>query len=161
MSGLARAREWDTTAVLELPSLIGVEIGAFEATVFPDRVDGDPSVTREVIDSVRAELERVVKPPYFLRAVRQDEKTWMVGARAISSTLISLHLSASSLEIACPPGDDRSVFVDGEFASEPFSAEVAQAVQTLERLGRERFESFVARADKVEADRWELTIDAL
>ncbi len=147
--------------MLELPSLVGVEIGTFEATVFPDRLDGDLSVTREAIDLVRAEIERALEPPYFLRAVRQDQKTWMVGARAISSTLISLHLHASSLEIACPPGDDRSVFVDGQFASEPFDADIAKAVQTLERLGRERFESFVARADKVEADRWELTIDPL
>ena len=96
-----------------------------------------------------------------IRAVRQDEKTWMVGARAISSSLISLHLSASTLEMACPPGEDRSVFVDGEFVTEPFEGEIEEAVRELERLGQERFESFVARADKVEGDRWELTIDPL
>ena len=161
VSGLARAREWDTTAVLELPSLAGVEIATFEATVFPDRLVTESKLTEEVIESVRAEIERSVEPPYIIRAVRQDETTWTIGARAISSTLISLQVSASSLEVACPPGEDRSVFVDGEFRSEPFEAEIENAVRELERLGRDRFESFVARADKVEAARWELTIDPL
>lgn len=161
VSGLARAREWDTTAVLELPSLVGAPIATFEATVYPDRVDGDLSLTAAAIESIRTEIERTLQPPYALRAVRHDERTWTVGARVIRSTLISLRVSALCLEIACPPGEDRSIMVDGEFVTEPFDQDLAEAVRQLEQLGQERFESFVARADKVEADRWELTIDPL
>jgi hypothetical protein len=42
-----------------------------------------------------------------------------------------------------------------------FEPAVAEALAEIERRGRERFQAFAARADKLGGDRWELTIDPL
>ena len=67
---------------------------------------------------------------------------------------------ATSVEVVVAPGGDRSLLVDGEEVVNPDPA-WEPAVHELERRGRKRFQSFVARADRVGEDRWELTVDPL
>jgi hypothetical protein len=70
-------------------------------------------------------------------------------------------LAASSLELASPPEGRGTLVVDGEEADWFVEPALAAAVAELERRGRQRFEAFVARADKLDDGRWELTVDPL
>jgi hypothetical protein len=160
VSGLARAREWDATAIAEAPSL-----RASEATEVDFRVLGDGSVVGDVSAEVLHELtdELGLGPPYAVRAVRQSELEWMVGAIRIESSVIELGggLEALSLEVAVPPDGETMYLVDGDILTEAPAGALATAFAELERRGTDRFQAFVARADRVEDGRWELTVDPL
>jgi hypothetical protein len=160
VSGLARQREWDATAIAEVPALEGSE----EVEV-DFRVLGDGSVVGDVSGDALAELthDLGVDPPFAARAVRQNEREWMVGALAIESELIALSggVDAVSLEAAVPPDGETMYVVDGEMLAEPPEGAAADALAELERRGAERFQAFVARADRLEDGRWELTVDPL
>ena len=95
--------------------------------------------------------------------MRQDAVDWLVGAVELHSEEVELPggRGVSSIEVVSPPGGGVHVLADGEEALEPLDAGLAAAAAELERRGRLKFESFVARADKVEDDRWDLTIDPL
>ena len=77
-------REWDTTAIIELPSLEGHEIVEFEAIVYSGRVDSDLFLDTGVIDAIRAEIEPAVQPPYSFCAVRQDEEEGKLASQDFS-----------------------------------------------------------------------------
>jgi hypothetical protein len=66
-----------------------------------------------------------------------------------------------SLEVAVPPDGETTLLVDGDIAGEAPEGPAGEALATLESLGAARFQAFVARADRVEDGRWELTIDPL
>lgn len=160
VSGLARQREWDVTAIAEVPTLVGSD----EVEV-DFRVLGDGSVVGDVAPEALAELTRDlgIQPPYAVRAVRQNPTEWMVGALQIESQLAELppEADALSLEVAVPPEGETMYLVDGEILAEPPTGAAADAFAELERRGAERFEAFVARADRLEDGRWELTVDPL
>lgn len=161
VSGLARLREWDATAIVELPELEGDARAELELTVRVDGVEGGGGIAPAAVTRLLGELERSVRRPYALRAVRQSPLEWIAAARELRSESIVLRCSGESLEVAVPPEGDRSVLLDGEPVADPVGGALAAAVAELERRGRERFQSFVARADKVEGERWELVIDPL
>jgi hypothetical protein len=160
VSGLARQREWDATAIAEVRALEGSEEGELDF-----RVLGDGSVVGDLSDDVLAELTRELglEPPYAARAVRQNAREWMVGAIRIESELVALPagVDAASLETAVPPEGETMYLMDGEILSEPPEGPAADALAELERRGAERFQAFVARADRLEDGRWELTVDPL
>ncbi len=163
VSGLARAREWDATALVELPELSGEPLAGFELVARRRVVRSEPAVPAAALERVAAELDSVLARPYRARAVRQGLSEWLVGAVELRSEEIELAGApdATRIEVAYPPGGVRHVLVDGEQALEPLDPSLAAAVDELERRGSKRFESFVARVDKVEGDRWDLTIDPL
>jgi hypothetical protein len=70
-------------------------------------------------------------------------------------------IDAHSLEVAVPPEGETMAIVDGEILVDEPSGAAAEAFAALERLGAERFQAFVARADRLEDGRWELTVDPL
>jgi hypothetical protein len=160
VSGLARQREWDATAIAEAPTLRAAELGEVDF-----RILGDGSVIGDVAPEVVAELTRglAIEPPYAARAVRQNELEWMVGAVRMESQLVELPagIEALSLEIAVPPEGETMAIVDGEILADDPSGVTSEAFATLEQLGAERFQAFVARADRLEDGRWELTVDPL
>jgi hypothetical protein len=159
VSGLARPRQWDATALVDVDELRGYDVAQLEF-----RVRGDGSVVGDVpLDAVpvlTAELR--VEPPYTVRAVRRSETAWAVGALLVQSELIALPtgIEAASLEVALPPRGERMLFADGEVVEDASGSET-RAYEELERAGRARFQAFVARADRVEDGRWELTVDPL
>jgi hypothetical protein len=160
VSGLARAREWDATAIAEV-----AELRLTETAEIDFRVLGDGSVIGDVAPSVLAELTKDLglAPPYAARAVRQNETEWMVGALQLDSELVELpnNVASLALEVAVPPDGETMYLADGEILSdEPTGAE-AEAFAKLEELGGSRFHAFVARADRLEDGRWELTVDPL
>jgi hypothetical protein len=160
VSGLARQREWDATAIVEVPAL-----RASDATEVDFRVLGDGSVIGDVDREVLAQLTNRldIEAPYAARAVRQDEIEWIVGAIRFESDLIELPagVEALALEAAVPPDGEAMYIVDGDMLAEPPDGPVADALAELERIGASRFQAFVARADRLEDGRWELTVDAL
>jgi hypothetical protein len=115
---------------------------------------------REALLALTAGL--ALEPPYAVRAVRQGRLEWAVAGRALKSEPIELSVPAviSLLEVVVAPDGHVSVLLDGEEAVAVDPAWQG-AAQELERRGRERFQSFVARADRVEERRWDLTIDPL
>jgi hypothetical protein len=160
VSGLARARDWDATALVQAPSLRGYEAAELEFRVFADgTVVGD--VPSEAVAELTGELG--LAPPLVVRAVRQGDSEWTVGGLQLESELISLPpgISAMSLEVAVPPDGETTLLVDGEMASDVPEGPEGEAFATLESRGAARFQAFVARADRVDDSRWELTIDPL
>ncbi|MGH3037763.1 MAG: hypothetical protein ACRDMU_11335 [Gaiellaceae bacterium] len=158
VSGLARPRQWDATSLAEVPALRGY------AAQVEFRVRADGSVVGEVppeaVPALTAELG--LDPPYTVRAVRRSDTAWAVGVLIVHSEPIDLPggIDAVSLEVAVPPEGDRMLFADGELVEEPAGGG-ARAFEDIERAGRARFQAFVARADRVEDGRWELTVDPL
>jgi hypothetical protein len=160
VSGLARAREWDATTLAQAPSLRGYAAAELEFRVFADgTVIGD--VPPEAVGELTGELG--LDPPLVVRAVRQSDSAWTVGALQLESELVSLPagIAAMSLEVAVPPDGETTLLVDGELADEVPDGPEAEAFAALESLGAARFQAFVARADRVEDGRWEVTIDPL
>lgn len=163
VSGLARAREWDATALVDLPELEAEPLAAFELTARAGGLAADADVPAGALERIAAEIDEILPRPFRARAVRQGPLGWLVGAVELGTEEIELPpaTGAHSVEVALPPGGGRHVFVDGEEVIEPFDAWLVEAATELERRGRARFESFVARADKVSAGSWDLTIDPL
>jgi hypothetical protein len=146
--------------IAEAPALRASDLSELEF-----RVLGDGSVIGDVDPAALAELTRElgIEPPYAARAVRQDDTEWMVGAVAMESELVALAagVQALTLEAAVPPEGETMYLVDGDILAEPPEGPAAEALAELERLGAERFQAFVARADRLEDGRWELTVDPL
>ncbi len=160
VSGLARQREWDATAIAEVQAL-----RASDETELDFRVLGDGSVIGDLDAGILAELTRelAIEAPYAARAVRQSELEWMVGAVRMESHLVELpgDFEAVALEAAVPPDGETMYLVDGDILAEAPEGAVAGALAELERLGADRFQAFVARADRLEDGRWEVTVDPL
>ena len=160
VSGLARQREWDATSIVEVRELVATDEAEIDF-----RLLGDGSLVGDVSPGVLADLTKDLRidPPYAARAVRQNETEWMVGAVRMESNLVELpgEVEALALEAAVPPEGETMYVVDGEILAEPPEGPVAAALAELERLGADRFQAFVARADRLEDGRWELTVDPL
>ena len=160
VSGLARAREWDATAIVEVR-----ELAATDEAEIDFRLLGDGSVIGDVQPTVLAELTKDlgIEPPYAARAVRQNETEWIVGALRIESELVELPagVAALTLEVAVPPEGETMYLVDGDVLAEPPEGVEAEALDRLADLGAARFQAFAARADRLEDGRWELTVDPL
>ncbi len=117
-----------------------------------------------LLERFSAEVERELDPPFAVRAVRRTESQWIVAARILNNAnVLSLRepVQADSLEVAVAPDGEEVVLVDGEALARPADAATADALAELRRRGSDRFQAFVAHADKVDDERWQLTIDPL
>ena len=159
VSGPPRPRQWFAPSLVYVGARRGHDVAQVEFRVRADgSVVGD--VPPDAVPALTAELG--LEPPYTVRAVRRSETAWAVGALSIQSDPIELPggIDAVSLEVAVPPQGERMLFADGEMVDEPAGSD-ARAFDEIERAGRARFQAFVARADRVEDGRWELTVDPL
>jgi hypothetical protein len=160
VSGLARPRQWDATALVDVEALRGSDLAQLDFRILADgSASGD--VPPEALAPLTGELG--LEPPYAVHAVRRGENAWAVGALRIESEPVDLPagIAASSLEVAVPPDGETMLLADGEIVTDEPTGADADAFREIERLGRERFQAFVARADRVEDGRWELTVDPL
>ena len=109
-----------------------------------------------------AALSGAVEPPYEARAARRDRSGWSAAARRLHSGTAELPLDLVAFEItvAIPPAGERLVLVDGE-ECERIEGALAAAADELERRGRERYETFVVRAERRSDERWEVVVDPL
>jgi hypothetical protein len=162
ITGVPRARDWDVVRLVELPELASSELGelAFEdlgGGLVP--ADGGPGVPEAVLGRVAAALDHELEPPYEAVAVRRGQLDWALAARGREFEELALPglRDVAAISVAVSPEGERSVYVDGETADEEG---VRQAVDELERRGQERFDAFVAKAERSGAG-WKLTIDPL
>jgi hypothetical protein len=162
VTGLARPREWDATIAVELPELAGETITELGFVAFAEGVVGPDALSAGVCERVAAGLDREVHRPYEALAVRRGSTAWTAGARRVNAELIRLPgVSEQSLEVALSPDGDISAAVEGRRVDSLVDAAVDAALRELESRGRARFEAFVARADNLDGDRWQVTIDPL
>jgi hypothetical protein len=136
--GVPRPREWDAVAVVsaELPG----ERAGFAA--LPDGslvVDDGPDGLAPLAEAV----ERSLRPPYRAEAVRRDDGTWSVGARAIRVVEVR-DAPGDELQLTVGP-DGRELHVDGlrSFGTVPALEELLQGgngVVAATRLDGDAFE---------------------
>jgi hypothetical protein len=157
VSGLPRPREWDATAFVALPELAGSDATRLEGHVLAESVVG------ELPERLVAELDTELERPYAVLAVRRTGEHWAVGARRLRAEELRLPAATPGerLEVVVSPEGERTAAADGAPVEGWVDPAVAEAIAEIERRGRKRFEAFAARADKLDGDRWELTIDPL
>jgi hypothetical protein len=152
--------------VVELAEL-PAELDEFELLV---PVDGAPAVQaaaaipQSAVERITKALDSQVDRPYEVMAVRQDAGHFAVGARqqpAGDAIDLPDDLPASELQVVRTPDGEFETSADGEPVDPADEERYEPAFAMLERRGRARFESFVARADKAEGGRWRVTVDPL
>ncbi len=149
ITGVARTREWDVTALADAPELEGEEV-SFD--VLPD---GTILVTEEVGDAALTPLaeavEATLRPPYRAEAVRRTDARWAIAAEAIRVVELPGQ-PGDALEITDRAGV-RELKIDGErsFGSVP----------TLELLAGAQFSDYALQAQRLDGDLWEIRLDPL
>ena len=166
VTGIPRLAEWDVVVGVELPELDGSALAEFE---FRAPQDGPleapgPEISAETLATIGGELDEQLDRPYAGRAVRQEGRHWAAGAvaaRAGESADLPGPLPQDSLEVVVTPDGDVVVQADGEPLDAAAAGSYEAAAAELERIGRAKFESFVARADRAEGGGWRVTVDPL
>jgi hypothetical protein len=147
--GVARPREWDAVATVELPGLAGEQI-AFVA--LPDGslvIEEGPEGNLEPLATA---VEGTISPPYRAEAIAQDDRHWAVAANRIE--VLELPEVAEGDEIVLTVEDERrELRLDG--------VDIEGTVPTLEGFAGARYPSFTAQATRIDEDLWEVRVFAL
>jgi hypothetical protein len=141
--GVARPREWDEVATVE----IDLPGDSARFVVLPRTIviEDGPDDVEPLADAL--ELD----PPYRAEAVRRSKRLWAVAARRIEVAELP---DAPGDEIALTYRDGtRELIVDGE--------RVFGSLPQLERLAARRGESYAAKATRVDGDVFEVQISPL
>lgn len=147
--GLQRPRTWDVVATVRAPDLEGTE------TEFSSLPDGtlviDEDVLAEDLEPMILAIEDGLLPPYRASAVRQHDDVWAVAARRVE--LLELRdVEGDEVTLTVQDGA-RSLSVDGE-------PEFGTAID-LERFASERYDSYVAVAERLDGDLFEVRVSPL
>ena len=145
----ARPRRWDAVVTVEAPDIEGDTI-QFSSLPDGSLVLGadDERAIEPLADAVEIELA----PPYRAEAVRRSEAVWVVGAVAIEVLELREAIEGDEVEVVVREGE-RHVSVDGERAF--------GSIPSLERHAAGRHDSYVARAERLDGDLWEVEVLAL
>jgi hypothetical protein len=147
--GVQRPRRWDAVVMVEAPGIEGDE--ATFVVLAGGSVLLDEGFEEETLEPIAAELDAAVDPPYRVEAVRRQDDVWAAAARRIEIVELP-DRDGEELTLTYHAGS-RTLEVDGkpEFGSVP----------ELERVAAERFDSYVARASRLDDDLWEVSITPL
>ena len=144
--GPARPRRWDVVTAADAPGVPGDEVRftALEdgSLVVPDDAGTD-------VEPLAEAVERELQPPYRAHAVCRSGGIWAVGAVATEIVRLRDQIEGDEIELVVRDGE-RSVAVDGE--------RIFGSIPALERLAAERFASYVARAERLDGDLWEVEV---
>ena len=144
-----RPKRWDVVVTTQAPLLTG------DAVHFVALPDGslivDETVANGALDPLAEALEQQLQPPYRAEGVRRDE-LWAVAANRIEVLEIREPVGGDTLWLA-RRGGDRHLTIDGE----PSLA----ALPTLEAYAEARYTDYVARAERIDDDVWEVGVTAL
>jgi hypothetical protein len=145
-----------------LPELSGASADELFFIAFPEEVVPRGRLFGEACERIADALDRDVPRPYMAQAIRQGATAWAAGARRVNAELMRLPgIGSGTLEVAVSPDGEISAVVDGAAVQGLVAPEIDAALRELERRGRARFEAFAARADNLDGERWQLTIDPL
>ena len=144
-----RPRRWDAVVSAEAPLLTG------ESVQFVALPDGTLIVEEQVaagaLDPLVDALERAIRPPYRAEAVRRDH-LWAAAASRIEVLELPDDVRGERVVLAERRGD-RHLTVDGEPSLE--------ASPTLEAYAAERHRDYVARAERIDGNLWEVRVTPL
>jgi len=150
VSGLAPPREWDASAIAEVPELAESSVSELDFAVLAGgAVVGD--VPSAAVPALARDLG--LEPPYRARAIRRGTDTWAVGAVAIEVAELPADIEGEELMLTVNEQGERELSVDGR-------PNVA-GIETLVRLAGTRHEAFVLRAKRLQDRLWDLRIDPL
>ena len=139
-------RQWDAMAMVEAPLLEG------DAVHFVALADGsivtEEQVTEGAVDPLADALEEQLAAPYRAEAARDGDR-WTVTANSIEVLELADDIAGDSVELV-RRGGDRQLTVDGE----PSTA----GVPDLEAHADARASEYIARAERIDADLWEVQI---
>lgn len=142
-------RRWDAMGMADAPLLTG------DAVHFVALEDGsivtEEAVAEGAVDPLAEAIEHQLSSPYRAEAIRDGER-WAVTANAIEVATFTEHIPGDTLELV-KRGGERELTVDDE----PSDA----AVPSLEASGDARAADYVARADRIDGDLWEVQISPL
>jgi hypothetical protein len=146
--GIPRPRRWDAVASAEAPELPG------QGVHFVALPDGTLVVDEDVPDGALARLaeaiEAMLEPPYRAEGVRREDQVWAVGANAIDVLELSEEVEGDTIEVTVS-GDQRTLLVDGAPAF-VHGRELDQLAESPE---------FVARAQRLDGNLWEVEVEPL
>ena len=144
-----RPKRWDVVVTAPAPLLTG------DAVHFVALPDGSLIVDERVaggsLDPLAEALEQQVQPPYRAEGVRRDA-FWAVAANRIEVLELGGDVAGDALELA-HRGGERHLTVDG--------APSFAALPALEAYAETRYTDYVARADRIDGDVWEVRVTAL
>ena len=145
--GIPRMREWDATAVAEAPGLQEDEV---TFATLPDGtliVDGDDDCS-----ALADALETQLPPPYRAWAIRKDGAQWAVAGRTIEVVELSPDVGGDVIDLTVRDGE-RSLVVDG--------MPTFGGVPPLERLAGDRYDAYVAHAERLDGLYWDVRVTPL
>ena len=147
--GIARPREWDAVATVDAPGL-DLEAASFvllaDGRLIPE--DGAGAGLEPLARALAHELD----PPFRAEAVRRRGGLWAVAGRRIETVALEPDPGGRFVELTWD-GRERVLRVDGEPS--------AVAVPELERIAGARYPTYAARAVRLDAATWELSVEAL
>jgi hypothetical protein len=151
VQGVQRERRWDAVVAVETEGPAGAEL-AFVA--LPDgTLLTEEDVSVEGLRPFTEAIEAQVQAPYRAQAVRRGERIWAAAARSIDVVELRQEISGDELSLAVQ-GGERTLLVDG--------APGFGSVGELERLAAARgLDAYVAQAERLDGDLWEVRLAAL
>jgi len=145
-------RRWDAMGVAEAPLLTG---DAVHFVVLEDgTVITEEAVAGGAADPLADAIEQQLSAPYRAEGLRDGARRhrWAVTANAIEVATLTEDVPGDSVELVKRAGT-RELTVDGEPA--------ATGLGELEALGDARAVDYVARAERIDDDLWEVQISPL
>lgn len=150
VTGLQRFREWDVTAIVEVPALEGEEVSFVavpDGSLVVDEEAGDESLA-PLADAIEEQL----RPPYRARAVRRGGDVWAVAASAIEVVDLGVDVEGEEIELVSRAGE-RTLTVDG--------VRSFGGVPELERMAETESPDYVVHASRIDGSLWEVRIAPL
>ncbi len=142
-------RRWDAMGMADAPLLTG------DAVHFVALEDGsivtEESVAEGGVDPLAEAIESQLSAPYRAEGIRDGER-WAVTANSIEVASFAEEIPGDTIELV-KRGVERELTVDDEPSDAP--------VPSLEAYGDARTGDYVARADRIDADLWEVQISPL
>ena len=146
----ARPRRWEAVVTAAAPALSG------DAVHFAALPDGTLIVDEPVADGSLEPLATAVEgelaPPYRAEGVRRAEDVWAVAANAIDVVEVPEDVVGDRLELSMRHGE-RALSIDGQPS--------LLALPTLEAIGAAEHDDYVVRAERLDADLWEVQVSPL
>ena len=144
-----RPKRWDVVVTAAAPLLTG------DAVHFVALPDGslivDEAVANGSLDPLAEALEQQLRAPYRAEGVRRGA-LWAVAANAIEVLELGEDVGGDTIELA-QRGGERHLTVDG--------APSLAALPALETYAGARHTDYVARAERIDENVWEVRVSPL